>query len=245
MKQHPLADPKWPLPPISAMSSMMNDRVWRKISENFAGMGDATWTDVVNERAQDLLSPADVAQIDREVVGAYMEREGRKLLASAEVAIIEQPERYMLRSVWDAAQSGKEDLSGLPEGVIGLGDNVFAAEDVEGVVLVLREIAEIERLLEEGVPEGTIGVIDDAGGTMTAPILPEFDAVVCRAGTVRSHLAIIAREFGVPTLMGAVFAREPRTGERLRVRYSVDAQSHEAYLGGDIKPRAHVEEVSS
>lgn len=244
MKRHPLAEPKWPLPDVSPMSTMIKERVWRTIENNFRRMGQS-WAEVASTRAMELLSADEVATIDREIVGQYMERVGRKLLAGAEVSIAEQPERYMLRTVWQAAQESKEDLSGLPDGVIGLGDNVFAAADVEGTVLVLREIAAIERLLEDGVPEGTIGVIDDAGGTMTAPILPEFDAVLCRAGTVRSHLAIIAREFGVPTLMGTVFTRDLQTGERVRVRYSTEAQSHEAYLGGEIRPRAHVEEVAS
>ena len=36
--------------------------------------------------------------------------------------------------------------------------------------------------LTEGVPEDTIAVIDDCGGTLTAPILGDFKAVVCREG---------------------------------------------------------------
>jgi hypothetical protein len=33
------------------------------------------------------------------------------------------------------------------------------------------------------------------------------------------------------------------SGERLRVRYSMDAQNADAYHGGDIKPQALIEEV--
>jgi phosphohistidine swiveling domain-containing protein len=107
-------------------------------------------------------------------------------------------------------------------------------------VLVVREVGEVDRLMREGVPEGTIGVIDDAGGTMTAPILEEFEGVLCLAGTVRSHLAIISREFGVPVLMGVRMARPLKTGERIRVQYSAEAQNVDAYFGDEVKPRAVV-----
>ena len=81
-------------------------------------------------------------------------------------------------------------------------------------------------------------------GSRLSPV-NEFDALLCRAGTVRSHLAIIAREFEVPVLMGCVFKREPRNGERLRVRYSAQAQNPDAYHGGDVKPQALIEEVGA
>jgi signal transduction protein with GAF and PtsI domain len=136
-----------------------------------------------------------------------------------------------------AAQTAIEDL---PEGAIADGDNAFQTQDVEGTVLVIREVREVDRLMREGVPEDTIGVIDDAGGTMTAPILEEFEGVLCLAGTVRSHLAIIAREFGVPVLMNVRSVRPLRTGERIRVQYSADAQNVDAYFGDDVKPRALV-----
>ena len=102
---------------------------------------------------------------------------------------------------------------------------------------MVRQVAEVDRLMREGVPPGSIGLIDDAGGTMTAPILPEFEAVLCRAGTVRSHLAIISREYGVPALMGVQLRRELKTGERVRVSYSAAAQTMEAYHGGEVAPQ--------
>jgi phosphohistidine swiveling domain-containing protein len=224
----------------------MQQRIQTRIQENFQRMGDdVSFTDAVSGRTLELLSQEEVDTISGEVVTAFMEREGRLLLSGSEIAVAENPELYVLRADWAAAQEGRDDLSDLPEGAIGRGDNVFRYHDVEGEVLVLREVAEITRLIEEGVPEGVIAVIDDSGGTMTAPILPEFEAVLCRAGTVRSHLAIIAREFEVPVLMGCVFRREPVTGERLRIRYSMDAQNADAYHGGDIKPQALIEEVSA
>lgn len=243
MRPTPGTRPKWTLPDVSTMSTLMNERVRGHIDARFRDMGLDSWADAVNDRTFDLLSEADVRAIDVDVVSAFMDHEGRRLLASAEVSISEAPERYMLRSVWEAAQRVRGDVSEFPEGVIGLGDNVFSAPDVVGTALVLRSVAAIRTLIDDGVPEGTIGVIDDAGGTMTAPILPEFSAMLCRAGTVRSHLAIIAREYGVPTLMGVVFAREPVDGEVLTIRCSIEAQSHEAYLGGEMRARAAIEET--
>lgn len=246
MSRYPLAEPKWALPSVSALSGSMQSTIQKRVEENFQKMGDdVSFAEAASARTLELLSAADVEQVSDEVVTAFMEAEGRKLLSGSEIAVDENPDRYVLRSDWAAAQEGRTDLSALPEGAIGQGDNVFRHADVEGEALVLREVDEITRLIEEGVPEGVIAVIDDSGGTMTAPILPEFEAVLCRAGTVRSHLAIIAREFAVPVLMGCVFKRDPRNGERLRVRYSSAAQNPEAYHGGESNPPALIEEVQA
>jgi len=246
VSRYPLAEPKWALPSVSALSGSMQAKIQNRIRENFLAMGEAvSFSEAASARTMELLSAEEVETLSSQVTTAFMEAEGRKLLSGSEIAVDENPELYVLRSDWAAAQEGRTDLSGLPEGAIGQGDNVFRHADVEGEALVLREVDEITRLIEEGVPEGVIAVIDDSGGTMTAPILPEFEAVLCRAGTVRSHLAIIAREFEVPVLMGCVFRREPRTGERLRVRYSSAAQNPEAYHGGESNPPALIEEVQA
>jgi phosphohistidine swiveling domain-containing protein len=185
----------------------------------------------------DLLSKDDAERIAEDVWTQFQMTEGRKLYAGCEVAVREQPDRYILRSDAMAAQ---ESVADLPDGAIADGDNAFRSDDLEGTVLVVREVKEVDRLMREGVPEGTIGVIDDAGGTMTAPILEEFDGVLCLAGTVRSHLAIISREFGVPVLMNVRTARPLQTGERIRVQYSADPQNVDAYFGDEVKPRAVV-----
>jgi phosphohistidine swiveling domain-containing protein len=213
------------------------------VQENLNLLGEVRWSDVVNDKTMDLFSAEDGKRIARQVVEEFMLESGRKLLAGAEVAVREQPDIYVLRSEWLAAQERTDSVMDLDEGELGLGDNVFATEDVEGEVLVIRQVSEVDRLMREGVPAGTIGVIDDAGGTMTAPILPEFDAILCRAGTVRSHLAIISREYGVPVLMGVQLKRELIDGERILVQYSARAQSADAYHGGEISPKARIREA--
>jgi hypothetical protein len=104
--------------------------------------------------------------------------------------------------------------------------------------MVIRKVGDVNRLIEEGVPEGTIAVIDDSGGTLTAPLLPDFEAVICLAGTVRSHLGILGREFGVPTLMAARLSGPLADGELVTVQYSAEPQDAEAFVEEDRKPRA-------
>ena len=240
MAEHPLANPKWTLPEVSALSALTRRRIMETVQRNLTDMGEVAWSDVVNDRTMELFSAEDGERIARQVAEEFMLEAGRKLLAGAEVAVRENPDLYVLRSDWMAAQQSMEGLADLEEEAIGLGDNVFTEADFEGTVLVVRQVSEVDRLMREGVPAGTIGVIDDAGGTMTAPILPEFEAVLCRAGTVRSHLAIIAREYGVPTLMGVQLRRELVTGERIKVQYSAAPQSADAYHGGEVSVRARI-----
>jgi phosphohistidine swiveling domain-containing protein len=236
--KHPSAQPKWKLPESTTLSKLTREAVFNTVSKNLKSLGDdVSWNDVVNDRTMELLSAEDAQKIADDVWTQFQMTEGRKYYAGCEVAVKEQPDRYVLRSEAMAAQ---ESVADLPEGAIADGDNAFRAEDLEGEVLVIREVAEVDRLMREGVPEGTIGVIDDAGGTMTAPILEEFDGVLCLAGTVRSHLAIISREFGVPVLMNVRMARPLKTGERIRVQYSADPQNVDAYFGDEVKPRAVV-----
>jgi phosphohistidine swiveling domain-containing protein len=234
--KHPSAQPKWTLPESTTLSKLTREAVFATIQKNLKDI-DAPWHEVVNSRTMELLSAEDGQKIAEDVWTQFQMTEGRKYYAGCEVAVKEQPDKYVLRS---DAMAAMESVAVLPEGAIADGDNAFRAEDIEGTVLVVREVSEVDRLMREGVPEGTIGVIDDAGGTMTAPILEEFEGVLCLAGTVRSHLAIISREFGVPVLMGVRMARPLKTGERIRVQYSADPQNVDAYFGDELKPRAVV-----
>jgi phosphohistidine swiveling domain-containing protein len=237
--KHPSAQPKWQLPESTNLSRLTREAVFSTVKKNLDALA-APWREVVNTRTMELLSPDDGERIAEDVWTQFQMVEGRKFYAGCEVAVRERPDRYVLRSDALAAQ---ESVADLPEGALADGDNAFRAEDVEGAILVVREVREVDRLMREGVPEGTIGVIDDAGGTMTAPILEEFDGVLCLAGTVRSHLAIIAREFGVPVLMNVRTARPLQTGERVHVQYSAEPQNVDAYFGDEVKPRAIVTAV--
>jgi phosphohistidine swiveling domain-containing protein len=227
---NPMANPKWTLPESSTLSRLTREALFRTVSANLETHG-------ADADTMDLLSAQDGARIAEEVFAQFQMIEGRKFFAGCEVALKERPDLYVLRSEAEVL----EERTDWPEGVVGDGDNVFQTDaDIEGEVLVVREVSEVDRLMREGVPEGVIGVIDDAGGTMTAPILAEFEGVICLAGTVRSHLAIISREFGVPVLMGARLKRPLKNGERVRVGYTAVAQNVDAYFGDEVNPRAEV-----
>lgn len=238
MTVNPLADPKWTLPEGTLLAKMMREAVFAAVQKNLDALGDdAEWSELVNDPAMPLLTAEDCRRIADHVTAEFQQIEGRKLYAGCEIAVKEFPDLYVLRSEVETLEP-REDW---PEGVLGDGDNAFRLDsDVEGEVMVVREVAEVDRLMREGVPEGTIAVIDDAGGTMTAPILEDFEGVLCLAGTVRSHLAIIAREMGVPTLMGVRLRRPLRSGERVRVQYSAKGQNVDAYFGGEVEARAEI-----
>jgi signal transduction protein with GAF and PtsI domain len=96
-------------------------------------------------------------------------------------------------------------------------------------------------MLTEGVPEGTIAVIDDSGGTLTAPILEDFAGVVCMGGTIRSHLGILTREYNIPCLMAADLDGLA-DGDTVLVEYSKPAA--DAYAARDDAARARIIKTS-
>ena len=233
--KHPLARPKWALPESSLLSTITREELSARIGRNVDALaGD--WTAAVNERALEILGPEDAAAVARAVFLRVTESEGRKLYAGCDVAAVEFPHLYVLRSAHQAEASATRSF---PDGVLGDADNAFQCPaDITGTVLVVRGVADVDRLMAEGVPAGTIGVVHDAGGTMTAPILPEFEAVLCLAGTVRSHLAIISREFGVPCLMDVQLARPLVDGDHITIQCTAKAQNVDAYFGDEFEPRA-------
>jgi signal transduction protein with GAF and PtsI domain len=82
-----------------------------------------------------------------------------------------------------------------------------------------------------GVPPGTIAVIDDSGGTLTAPILEQFMGVICAGGTVRSHLGILTREYGIPCFMNSKISGI-REGDTVRLECTATAKTADAYQKG-------------
>jgi signal transduction protein with GAF and PtsI domain len=81
------------------------------------------------------------------------------------------------------------------------------------------------------VPADIIAIIDDSGGTLTAPILEKFKGVICAGGTVRSHLGILTREYGIPCLMNARISGI-HEGDRVAMETSAPAKTAEAYQQG-------------
>jgi phosphohistidine swiveling domain-containing protein len=241
--KYEVGQPKWAFPEDTiggVLSGMTRSKVIARVNQNLAASG-RSWAELVNDDWATLLDLAGMQEIADTVFQEFVQATGRKFYAGAEISVLDKPDLYILRSEGDFYY----DASEFPEGAIGDGDNVFRAPDVTGQVMVIRKVADVNRLIEEGVPEGTIAVIDDSGGTLTAPLLPDFEAVICLAGTVRSHLGILGREFGVPTLMAARLSRPLKDGETVTVQYSADPQDAEAFVEEDRRPRAVIRPADS
>ena len=114
----------------------------------------------------------------------------------------------------------------------GAGDNVVTRErNLTGIARYVRTSEKVLEYLTHGVPADTIAIVDDSGGTLTAPILEKFSGVLCAGGTTRSHLAILTREYGIPCLMNARLSGI-RDGERLEVESTARAKTGEDYAQG-------------
>src|SRR5260370_406716 len=76
-----------------------------------------------------------------------------------------------------------------------------------------------------------MAVMDDSGGTLTAPIIESFKGVICAGGSTRSHLGILTREYGVPCLMNAKISGI-RNGDTVEIEVTAAAKTAEAYQKG-------------
>ena len=104
-------------------------------------------------------------------------------------------------------------------------------ENLVGTARYIRSSDRVLELLTSGVPADTVAIIDDSGGTLTAPILEQFKGVICAGGTVRSHLGILTREYGIPCVMNAKISGI-REGDRVEIECTAAAKTAEAYQTG-------------
>jgi hypothetical protein len=194
------------------------------------------WKEFVFGDALRLLRKEDFAAIDRRLLA-----HGHRYAWSAVVSQQERPEAYV------AAAGVGEDLADFsfehPDAAVlppdadgleqrGAGDNVVRYDtDLVGIARHVRSCATVLRYLEQGVPPGSIAVIDDSGGTLTAPILEQFAGVLCAGGTVRSHLGILTREYGIPCFMNAKLSGI-REGDTVRMECTATARTTESYQKG-------------
>lgn len=203
------------------------------VAERLAASGK-TWEEAVHDPALEL------SRADFESIEARMLATGYLFEASAQVSAAEAPHKYKPEPTVGDSGAQPTDEYGRP--IVGTGDNVFRAKsEVTGTARFISTVDVVMEMLVGGVPEETIAVIDDSGGTLTAPILESFDGVVCMGGTVRSHLGILTREYGIPCLMAAELDGL-KDGDRVTVEYSAPAA--EAYADRDHSPRARIIKIS-
>jgi phosphohistidine swiveling domain-containing protein len=179
---------------------------------------------------------------DFEKVEAELLAEGYKFDVSATISLKEEPDKY--KPLAGIANTGKHESDEQGRPIVGTGDNVFKAPaDVTGIAHYISDVDKVMEMLTGGVPENTVAIIDDSGGTLTAPILGDFKAVVCMGGTVRSHLGILTREYNVPCLMNAQLDGLA-DGDEVTVEYSKPAADAYADADGAAEHRARIIKLS-
>ena len=184
------------------------------------------WNSFVFDRSYELLTAKDFAQIEAD----FLARTGHKFDVSATISAKESPEKYKpIPQVEVAKPTGSAEGGKIQ---VGEGDNVVRyPENVKGIARFIRTSEIVMDMLMNGVPEDTIAVIDDSGGTLTAPILEQFKGVICFGGTVRSHLGILTREYGIPCLMNAK-VEGLAEGDRVEIEVSAVAKTAQDYQAG-------------
>jgi phosphohistidine swiveling domain-containing protein len=217
----PYAD-KWARASATPTVEAFHTATRRVVAERLAASGRA-WEEVVHDPSF-ALTREDFERIEADLLAT-----GYRFEMSAVVSLQEEPDKY--KPIEAAAAGGEQQSDEQGRPVLGSGDNVFKARaDVEGTARFVSSVEKVMELLTDGVPPETIAVIDDSGGTLTAPILGDFAAVICMGGTVRSHLGILTREYGVPCLMAATLDGLA-DGDRITVEYSLPAA--DAYADAD------------
>lgn len=216
-------------PIVEATVSLVRDTVRRRFADS--GM---EWEAFCFTGSDALVTRADMEAVEARILAT-----GHRFDWSASISADERPEVYKPREGAEASDAGfthpeapSEEADGEGRALRGVGDNVVRRDtDVTGVARYVRSNDRVLAFLTEGVPPDTIAVIDDSGGTLTAPILEQFAGVICAGGTVRSHLGILTREYGIPCLMNAKVAGI-RDGDRVRIEASAEAKTTEDYQAG-------------
>jgi hypothetical protein len=232
MSQPNILDDKWAKQAMTPTVEFFHAAVRRLVAERFAASGK-TWQEAVTDPDLEL-TREDFARIEQELLAT-----GYKFEMSAQVSLTEEPEKYKpIAGVGNSGQQQRDEHGRL---IVGTGDNVFQAKDITGTARFVGTVDVVLQMLTEGVPEGTIAVIDDSGGTLTAPILEGFTGVVCMGGTIRSHLGILTREYGIPCLMAAELDGLAE-GDVITVEYSKPAA--DAYAQRNEAARSRIVKAS-
>jgi hypothetical protein len=219
---------------VEAYNSAVKDLVRKRL----AGFG-GEWRDFVAGPAYDLITKEDLARIEAQVLA-----NGYRFEPSAMSSAAERPEAYRdtgshsadFSFEHPAAPTATADANGRE--LRGAGDNVVSrTENLIGIARYVRTSDKVLEYLTHGVPPNTIAVVEDSGGTLTAPILEQFKGVLCAGGTTRSHLAILTREYNIPCLMNARLSGI-RDGDRLEVEVTTRAKTADDYqTGADVSAR--------
>lgn len=215
---------------VEAFHSAIKDLIRARLDDS-----GLAWKDFVFSKEYELITAEEIEKIEQSVL-----RSGYRYQTSAVISYVERPEAYKPIEGADAtSDTFSFEHSDAVTGAVqegrqkrGQGDNVVEfPRNVIGTARYYRSIEDVMTGLHEGVPEDTIAIIDDSGGTLTAPILERFTGVVCAGGTVRSHLGILTREYGIPCVMNSKISGIVN-GDIVEIGVSGPAKTTEAYQKG-------------
>ena len=208
----------------SAIKAIVRERLERS---------SLSWDKFVFDGESETITKKDMGRIEQELLDL-----GYRFEPSAMSSSAERPEAYKDSGLYEenfsfeheeapvllADENGREQR--------GSGDNVVARlENLVGIARYVRTTDAVMELLSTGVPDNVIAIVDDAGGTLTAPVLERFSCVLCAGGTTRSHLAILTREYNIPCLMNTRIAGI-FDGDRLEVETTAVAKTADDYDAG-------------
>ncbi|MGF1606470.1 MAG: PEP-utilizing enzyme [Rhodothalassiaceae bacterium] len=218
-------------PVVEAFHAVIKDIVRKKWAES-----GLDWQALVFDASYDLIIAEELQAAETALV-----EEGHRFDWSAVVSVQERPEIYKPGPdggdadkdfSFDHPDAPTQEADGQGRALRGVGDNVVKhSANTSGIARYVRTSERVMQYLNEGVPPDTIAIIDDSGGTLTAPVLEGFKGVLCAGGSVRSHLGILTREYGIPCLMNAKITGI-KEGDRVEMESSADAKTAEAYQKG-------------
>jgi phosphohistidine swiveling domain-containing protein len=113
--------------------------------------------------------------------------------------------------------------------IIGRGQPVATFPRFSGRVRNFRAPDDVLDALDDELEE-VIAVVESGGTTFLSPILARLGAIVCRSGTMRSHLAIVSREYELPCVIAAQIPPELADGTLVMVEVA-DADTAVISLG--------------
>lgn len=215
---------------VEATNNAVQDIVRRKFAES--GMA---WRDFVFGPSDQLISSDDIQSVEARILAS-----GYRFAWSSNFSVRDRPDIY---AGADAVESDANFSFEHPEAptapadpqgreLRGTGDNVVQCPtNLVGTAYYVRTSEAVLALMREGVPDDMVAVLDDSGGTLTAPILEKMRGVICAGGTVRSHLGILTREYGIPCIMNARISGI-KTGDRVEIEISTPARTIESYQTG-------------
>ena len=221
--------------PASAVVEAYHNAIKNLVRQRLDQAG-GDWASFVFDKSYDLIRAEDFAQIEKKLLAT-----GHRFDWAAMISVRERPEVY--KPAAGVGHDAKDFSFEHAEAVVaapdaegreqrGVGDNVVKhPKNLVGTARYIRSSERVLKLLTEGVPAGSVAIIDDSGGTLTAPILEQFAGVICAGGTVRSHLGILTREYGIPCLMNAKI-NGIREGDVVELESTAAAKTAEAYQRG-------------